>query len=103
MKRLFDTDPVTKTSRVFHWNESDESFHIETLQNVSDTVELTQAEFNAMDERAPWKGDIHQVGRIPLNKVAELERLGIWRDDEALRRWLNDPENRAFRTRPGKL
>lgn len=103
MSILFDYDPVTKTRKDFHWNESDESFVIESKQDVTACVELSQAEFNAHDERTPWKGDMVKAASIPMNMVGELQRLGIWYDDKALAAWLNDPANKRFRTRPGKL
>lgn len=103
MARLFDVDPITKTRRLFHWNEADESFHIETQQDVSACVELTQAEFNSFDERAPWKGDLHKVASIPMTVVAELQRTGVWYDDAALNKYLDDRNNLKFRTRPGVL
>ena len=102
MQRLFSVDPVTRTRKTFHWNESDESFVIETKQDVTDAVELTQAEFNAMDERSRW-GDMSKVASIPMTEVAELQRKGIWQDDRALLKWLDDRNNRKYRTRPGRL
>jgi hypothetical protein len=33
----------------------------------------------------------------------ELKQQGIIDDPKALRRWLNDPDNRYFRTRPGRV
>ena len=56
--RVFATDPITKTVERFYWDPVDESFVIETRQDVTDCVELTQAEFAMIDERAPWKGEI---------------------------------------------
>lgn len=101
--RVFATDPITKTVERFWWDPVDESFVIETRQDVTDCVELTQAEFAMIDERAPWKGDLHKVASIPMTVVAELQRQGIWQDDAKLRKWLDDRDNRRFRTRPGRL
>jgi hypothetical protein len=33
----------------------------------------------------------------------DLQRRGILQDEKRLKAWLNDPENRVFRTRPGKV
>jgi hypothetical protein len=33
----------------------------------------------------------------------DLKKKGILDDQVALKRWLNDPENRYFRTRPGQV
>jgi hypothetical protein len=44
-----------------------------------------------------------QVAEIPMIVVHRLMRDGIWGDDKALRKWLNDRDNRAFRTSGGKV
>lgn len=103
MARLFDVDPVTKTKRLFHWNEADESFHIETVQDVTDIVEANKGVAARFDERTPWKGDMHRVASIPMNVYMELRAKGIADDDKAFKRWLNSPDQKCFRTRPGRV
>lgn len=103
MKRLFDADPINKTRQIFHFNEADDSFVIESRQDVSACVELTRAEYAATDERAPWKKEMTHAARIPLNEVAELMRTGVWMDDKALLKWLDDRDHLGFRVRPGRL
>lgn len=108
MARLFDYDPVTKTKQLFHWNESDESGYIETLQDVTDIVEANKGIFNLYDERTGWKGDQHLVGRIPLPLYFQLKQEGAIDPngdcaDPRLLKWLGNSENKAWRTRPGKL
>lgn len=103
MKKLLDFNPFTGVRKFFHSDSDGENFAIESVQDVTPVVELTQAEFNAIDERAPWKGDMHKVASIPLNVMGELQRTGIWFDDDALKKWMNDPANRKYRTRPGRV
>jgi hypothetical protein len=103
MPRVFDRDPLTGTERLFHWNEADESFVIETRQDVTDLVEVNKGIANQHDERTPWKGDMHRVASIPMSVYMDLQKRGIADDERALRRWLDDPDNRVFRTRPGRL
>jgi hypothetical protein len=43
------------------------------------------------------------VASIPLSVYYELKRQGIADDPKALRKWLNQSENQAFRTREGTL
>lgn len=102
MKKSLGYDPITKTRRTFVHHTEDDAFHVQTEQDVTDVIELTQAEFNALDERSPWR-DLSRVASIPLTEVAELSRRGIWQDDKALLRYLDNPDVRKFRTRPGKL
>ena len=44
-----------------------------------------------------------KIGEIPLVVWQELVDRGIAKDPKALRRWLRDPDNRAFRTYSGKF
>jgi hypothetical protein len=103
MAQLFDYDPFTKKKQLFHWDETEETAILETLQDVTPIVELSKAEYAAMDERAPWKRDFNLGARIPMTVVSELMASGVWYDNDALKKWLNDSNNRAFRTRPGRI
>lgn len=51
-----------------------------------------------------FKGDWHQVASVPLNvywdQLAEASRQG---DDKFISRWLNDSDNRAWRTKEGRI
>lgn len=52
-----------------------------------------------------WKADYHQIASIPLNMI-HGEGLGeaIQNDDQKwISRWLNDSDNRAFRTKDGTV
>ena len=55
--------------------------------------------------RPGWSGDYHQIASIPLNVVHDT---GIGAalsagDDKFLSKWLNDGDNRAWRTKEGKV
>ena len=83
---------------------------IETKQDCSDIVEQNKKEFNSFDERARWGNDIfsNKVASIPLTAIDDLQRKGIMRgfavvDQKKFTQWLNHPDQRFFRTRPGKL
>lgn len=103
MARVLDFDPVNLKVQHFHFNHADDSFTIEDKQDVTACVELTRAEYAAMDERAPWKQFMNRVARIPMITVGKLMRDGVWYDDHALRKWLDDRDNLKYRTRSGKL
>lgn len=54
-----------------------------------------------------WKGDYHRVASVPLNLLYD-DNLGLNKaiqqgDDKYLSRWLNDSDNRAWRTRSGSV
>lgn len=107
MKRLLDRDPLTGTEEWFHYDESDDTFVIQTLQNIDPLVEHNKAKFNEFSSaRDPWGdkiGHSTHVATIDLNTYLRLVREGVWRDNEAKKRWLNDPANAVFRTRPGRV
>lgn len=48
-------------------------------------------------------GDMRKVASIPNLEVEKLMKAGIWQDKKRLKKWLNDPDNRAFRTSTGKV
>lgn len=102
-KRLFDFDPVTRTTEYFYYDEDTDRFTIQTQQDVTDLVESNKAEFNAAPEHGRFRGDMHKVASIPLNVYFDLKAKGILDDEKKLRAWLNDPDNRFFRTRPGRV
>jgi hypothetical protein len=101
--RTLSNDPLTKTRQIFVYDDTDDSFRIITEQDSHDLYAQSQAERNAMDERANWKGDMHHVARLPMVVYHELKRKGIIDDPAAFKRWLNDPDNKVFRTRPGRV
>jgi hypothetical protein len=100
MKRLLSANPDTGTKTYFH--STPEHVHIESVQDVTNVVEAAKAKFNDTDERAKW-GEWQRVASIPLVTFYDLKRKGITEDPAAMKKWLNDPDNRFFRTRPGRL
>jgi hypothetical protein len=98
-------DPLTGIRERFIWNE-DGSFQIVTDQFAQPILESNKQEMNQTDERARWK-EGQMVASLPLVIYQKLMDEGIIdRADTRqikLRKWLDDPANRFFRTRPGKL
>ena len=78
---------------------------IQTVQDVSGIIEANKREFNSHDERARWS-ESNKVASIPFTVIDDLNKQGIMRgfavlDQKRFSSWLNDPDNRVFRTRPG--
>lgn len=89
---------------MFHAEDPSGGSHIyEDVQDVTEILDANKAEYNMHDERSRWNHEGTKVASIPLVVWEELKRKGIADDQKALLRWLDDPDNRAFRTRPGKL
>ena len=103
-RRLLGMDPLTKVREMFHVEDpTGKDTVIESVQDVTEILADNKAERNTFDEKAGWKGDVHKVASIPIVVWEELKRKGLDNDNDALLKWLDDPDNRAFRTRPGKL
>jgi len=101
--KLFDFDPVTGTKKIWHYDADKDEAVIETIFDTSNLVETNKAMFNAVDERASWKGDMHLVASIPMELFMKWKSEGKLDDQAFLKKWLNDPDNRLFRTRPGEV
>lgn len=99
--RLFDEDPITGVRRLFHFDNVTEEVTIETQHDVEPILEFAKRNFNDRDNG--WKGDLHHVASIPLPLYFDLKREGKVDDEQYMKRWLNDPDNRLFRTKPGTV
>ncbi len=102
MAKIITSDAVRTT--LAH-EDGDGGLVIATTQDVTEIVEKNKAEFNQIDYRARWN-DFTKVASIPMTVIDKLNQDGIMRgfaviDEPRMKRWLNDPENRFFRTRPG--
>ena len=103
---LMDRDLLTGTETWMHYDPLAETVTFETRREVEDTTDFNKHLFNQFDERARWGNDFqHRVASIPDFKFWELhKKFGPMKDNQKdWKRWLNDPDNRAFRTRPGEV
>jgi hypothetical protein len=102
-RKLFSQDPFTGVTKYFHWDDSNDTFLIETEMAapiLEDIVEDNKQSYN--DAPSNW-GNGQLVATIPIHIYWDLKKKGIADDDAAMRRWLNDPDNRFFRRRPGTV
>jgi hypothetical protein len=79
--------------------------HFRTDYPVTATIAENEAVRNAASRA--WKGDYHRVASVPLN-VLHDENIGLLKaheqgDDAYVSRWLNSSDNRAWRTKDGRL
>lgn len=98
---LFDYD--IKTGRqVWALHHDDGRITFRTDYPVEATMDINAAQRNLAGNG--WKGDYHQIASIPLNvyydQLADAAREG---DDKFISRWLNDSDNRAWRTKEGRV
>ena len=82
------------------WDYVTEEGVLSRLQDVTEIIRQNKAEQNAQKcgfQKAPV---FRKVASIPVAVVdiAAAQGLDILNDPEAMRKFLNDPDNRAFRT-----
>lgn len=88
--------------------DGDGGIIIETRQDISDILEQNKKEYNSYDERARWSDELlgNKVASIPMTVIDDLNAKGIMRgfavlDEKRFKAWLNERDNRVFRTRTG--
>lgn len=98
-RHLLDHDPLMGTTDYFLWDPVAETFQVQTEMHHD-----VLFDWNAHQRNEGGRfGDLKKVASIPLNLYFELKQQGIVDDQAAFRRWLNDRDNRHFRTHPGTL
>lgn len=96
-------DPVTGRTT---WIMFDgEKTVIRTDTPVAASIEENLLVRNATPEG--WKGDYHRIASVPMQLLYD-DNLGLNKaiqqgDDKYLSRWLNDGDNRAWRTKDGRV
>lgn len=105
MAKIFKKDDIR--TQVAH-NTDDGGLVIATEQDVTNIIEQNKKEYNANNNA--WGGDIldNKIASIPMTVIDDLNKKGIMRgfevlDQKLFRKWLNDPDNRFFRTRQGRI
>ncbi|MGB2167214.1 MAG: hypothetical protein ACPH3M_08285 [Candidatus Puniceispirillales bacterium] len=77
-----------------HFDDVDGTFTVASKEDVSPLIEQNKIHRN----HANHGGNMRKAAEIPMSVYLDLEKRGITKDQKAFRRWLNDPDNRFFRT-----
>jgi hypothetical protein len=101
-RRLFSHDELTGVTKYFHYDDDTDKFTIETVQPMDELLELNQLQRNEQT-RLHRFGDGKKVATIPMSIWGEWMATGKDKDPAFIKRWLNDPENRKYRTFLGKV
>lgn len=101
-KLLLTHDAATQTSEFMYFEPGSDTVTIRVEQDVTRILDANKAEFND-DHGRHGDGLGRKVASIPLGIYMDLRKRGIVQDRKAFRRWLNDPDNAAFRTSPGRV
>ena len=107
-RRLFDHDEFSGITEWYMYDDETDGFIIESVQDVEPLVELNKSLYNDTEKHTKY-GEWTRIASIPPVIVMELAKQGILSpagailDDKRYRKWLNDSDNRCFRTRAGKV
>jgi hypothetical protein len=101
-KKLFDKDDALGITRIWHYDADTDKATIETRQDVSKIIEENKQEYAQIDENARW-GEWTRVASIPMSIYFKLKAEGKLDDEAYMKKWLNDPDNKYFRTRSGEV
>jgi hypothetical protein len=106
VKRILQADQSAKKVSVAA-DDGEGGLIIRTSQDVTEIVEQNKAQYNAGSVHDKW-GDFTKIASLPFTIIDTLNRKGIMRgfaviNEKEFRKFLNDPDNRFFRTRPGKV
>lgn len=99
--QIVGSDPVTGQFSEFS-SFAEEEFAVQSKQKVDDIVKRNKRDYR--DSDGHFRGDEPtHIARIPITLYWKLHREGIAQDEEKFRKWLDDPDNRHFRTHPGRM
>lgn len=94
--------------RIFKEHNTDDGKIIETNQDVTDIIEKNKQEYN--NNPTKWGDELfdNKIASIPMTAVDKLNQQGVMRgfhvlDQKKFFAWLNDPDNRFFRTKKGRI
>lgn len=98
---LFDYD-IQTGRQVWALHNPDGSTTFRTDYPVQPTIDINTAQRNlAKDD---WAGDYHHIASVPLNVFHDqLSAASMQNDQNYLSKWLNDSDNRAWRTKGGTV
>lgn len=95
----------------YHYDHTEDRLYIERVQDIEPIIEANKRQMNEHNghESSRWKGEFHHVARIPEVVIEKwcnengFTYADFIRDRSISKRFLNDPSNALFRTKPGKL
>jgi len=99
-RRLVSVDPLSGTRFYVDYDENEDAIHF--IQEADPTVLLEWNKKLYNEAPTGWKEGASAASVHPL-MMLWLKQQGIWDDPKARAKWLNAPENRGWRIRPGNV
>ena len=101
--RLFGVDIAARSREFFLYDDAEKQFQIVTQQDVGPVLAENQAQRNDAPMQFNEKSGLTKVASIPNVVLIALREKGILANERTFKKWLNDPENKVFRTRGGRV
>jgi hypothetical protein len=98
-KILLATDPLVLAKTEVEYDDGGKM----TIRNAQDAEPIVERNKRWQNDDQGKGKTFRHVAHIPLVTWLDLEKSGIARDDKAFAKWLNDPDNRAFRVWRGRI
>ena len=93
---------MSEVNQKYHWDNIDEKMVVESTQDTASILELNKEERNDFDTQKnsdmKHKEGWTKVATIPNIIIDQLMKDGVWFDKKKMKQWLNDPDNKYFRT-----
>ena len=105
-KSVIGYSPYRRTD--LHVDETDDTFTINTVQDVEPIVEANKRKFNDYGDKlsAGKRGEWHHAASVPFNIWEQWMKDtngAIEKDSKLLARYLNDPDNKYFKVAPTNI
>lgn len=91
-------------STQFHYDQAEDRLIVKRTQDVESVIEMNKLEANTANTN--WKGELHKVASIPMviiEKYKNEKGVDLLNDSIAMKKFLNDPDNKFLRTKNGRL
>lgn len=102
MERLLSRDEFTGLEQWFKSNDDATKIEIITKPIDDSLFAANHRDLQQHDEHARF-GEMRLVARLPVNVYTELYQRGITQSKTAIRKWLNNSDNRVFRVFPRRV
>ena len=105
MAELIDVEDARAVNGMhYQTHEQDGGLLITKKQDVTAILAQAKRERDAFPEHHGYYGrEMVKAATIPNVMIEELMKSGVWFDKKAMKAWMNDPDNRAFRTSKGRV
>lgn len=98
-------DAIARREQRLHVLDDGATLALETVFDIEPVIEQNKVDMREApgNFRGSEQGLGVRVASIPMPIFMELQRRGLTKDPRDFKKWLDDPDNRLWRTAPGRL